>query len=53
MSKIPLRVYNQEIEEAIEQKQIEEAIAHCQHILKSYRYLPIVRKGIFRKSKIW
>jgi len=36
MTKIPLRAYNREIEEAIDQKQIEEAIAHCQHILKTF-----------------
>ena len=36
MTNIPLRAYNREIEEAIEQKQIEEAIAHCQHILKTF-----------------
>jgi len=36
MTKIPLRLYVQEIEEAINEKQIEEAIAHCRHVLKSY-----------------
>ena len=36
MTKVPLRVYNREIEEAINQKQIEEAIAHCRHILKTF-----------------
>jgi competence ComEA-like helix-hairpin-helix protein len=36
MTKIPLRAYNREIEEAIDQKQFEEAIAHCLHILKTY-----------------
>lgn len=36
MTKVPLRAYNREIEEAIDQKQIEEAIAHCIHILKSF-----------------
>ena len=36
MSKVPLRVYCSEIEDAIDQKQIEESIAHCHQILKSY-----------------
>jgi len=36
MTKIPLRLYIREIEEAIDEKQIEEAIAHCRHVLKSY-----------------
>jgi competence ComEA-like helix-hairpin-helix protein len=36
MAKVPLRVYLREIEEAIEQKQPDEAIAHCRHILKTY-----------------
>jgi competence ComEA-like helix-hairpin-helix protein len=46
MTTVPLRAYNREIEEAIDQKQIEEAIAHCLHILKifpkhvdTYRFL--------------
>lgn len=34
MAKTALRVYNREIEELIEHEQIEEAIAHCRHILK-------------------
>jgi tetratricopeptide (TPR) repeat protein len=36
MSKVALRVYNREIETLIDQEHIEEAIAHCQHILKLY-----------------
>lgn len=36
MSKVALRVYNREIETLIDQAHIEEAIAHCQHILKLY-----------------
>ena len=36
MSKIPLRAYNREIEEALEQKLVEEAIAHCLHVLKIF-----------------
>ncbi|MDX9992717.1 MAG: tetratricopeptide repeat protein, partial [Anaerolineales bacterium] len=36
MSKVALRVYNHEIESLIEQGQVDEAIAHCQHILKTY-----------------
>jgi len=34
MARIPLRVYNREIEGLIERGQIEEAIAHCKNILK-------------------
>ena len=36
MSKVALRVYNRDIEALIDQGHIEEAIAHCQHILKDY-----------------
>ncbi len=36
MAKIPLRAYTREIETAIDRKQIEEAIAHCRHILQFY-----------------
>ncbi len=36
MDKISLRVYNQEIEGLISGGQLEEAIAHCHHILDSY-----------------
>ncbi len=36
MAKIALRAYNQEIESLIEARQIDEAIAHCRHILKSF-----------------
>ncbi len=36
MSKIPLRAYVQEIESIIDQKQTEEAIAHCRHILQTF-----------------
>ncbi len=36
MSKIALRVYVREIETLIDQGHIEEAVAHCQHILKTY-----------------
>ncbi len=36
MAKIPLRTYIHEIETIIEQKQTEEAIAHCRHILLTY-----------------
>jgi tetratricopeptide (TPR) repeat protein/uncharacterized protein Smg (DUF494 family) len=36
MSKVALRVYNREIETLIDQGHLEEAIAHCQHILKIY-----------------
>jgi tetratricopeptide (TPR) repeat protein len=36
MAKIALRVYNREIESLIEGGQLDEAIAHCQHILKTF-----------------
>src|SRR5512140_1313651 len=36
MAKISLRMYNREIEGLVEQQRLEEAIAHCRHILKSY-----------------
>ena len=36
MTKVSLRVYNREIEGLIEGSQLEEAIAHCQHILKTF-----------------
>ena len=36
MSKVALRVYNREIETLIDQGHIDEAITHCQHILKTY-----------------
>ncbi|MEW6092783.1 MAG: tetratricopeptide repeat protein [Chloroflexota bacterium] len=36
MARISLRVYNREIEGMIEGGQLEEAVAHCQHILKTF-----------------
>ncbi len=36
MAKISLRMYTREIEGLVEQQRLEEAIAHCRHILKSY-----------------
>jgi tetratricopeptide (TPR) repeat protein len=36
MAKIPLRSYNREIEGLIDQGQTLEAVAHCQHILKTF-----------------
>jgi cytochrome c-type biogenesis protein CcmH/NrfG len=36
MAKVSLRVYNREIESMIETGQLDEAIAHCQHILKVF-----------------
>jgi len=36
MAKIALRVYNHEIEGLVEGGQLVEAIAHCQHILKTF-----------------
>jgi tetratricopeptide (TPR) repeat protein len=36
MSKVALRVYTREIESLIDQGHVEEAVAHCQHIIKTY-----------------
>ncbi|GAB4503682.1 MAG: hypothetical protein Fur0043_06740 [Anaerolineales bacterium] len=36
MAKVSLRTYNREIESLIEQGQLDEAIAHCRHILNIY-----------------
>jgi hypothetical protein len=36
MAKIPLRAYHREIESLIDQGQQDEALAHCDHILRSY-----------------
>jgi len=36
MAKVSLRVYNREIEGMIESGQLDEAVAHCQHILKTF-----------------
>ena len=36
MTKISLRVYNQDIEGLIDQNRLDEAIAHCRHILKTF-----------------
>ncbi len=36
MTKVPLRTYLREIEDAIEEGQTEEAIAHCRHILRTF-----------------
>lgn len=36
MAKIALRVYNHEIESLIEGGQVDEAIAHCQNVLKTF-----------------
>ncbi len=36
MDTVFLRVYNREIESMIEGGQLDEAVAHCQHILKTY-----------------
>ena len=36
MARISLRAYHREIEELIETRQYEQAIAHCRHILKYY-----------------
>ncbi len=44
MSKVALRVYNRDIETLIDQGHIDEAIAHCQHVLKIFpKYLEIYR----------
>ena len=36
MAKVSLRAYNREIEAMIDRGHLDEAIAHCQHILKTY-----------------
>ncbi len=36
MAKVTLRLYNREIESFIDHSQVDEAIAHCKHILQSY-----------------
>ncbi len=36
MAKVSLRSYNREIEQLIEQGHVDEAIAHCRHILKTF-----------------
>ncbi|MCB9112975.1 MAG: tetratricopeptide repeat protein [Anaerolineales bacterium] len=36
MAKVSLRIYNREIERLIEQGSIDEAIAHCRHILQTF-----------------
>jgi len=36
MAKVSLRIYNRDIERLIEQGQVDEAIAHCRHILKTF-----------------
>jgi competence ComEA-like helix-hairpin-helix protein len=36
MARISLRAYNREIENLIERSQIDQAIAHCRHILKTF-----------------
>ena len=36
MAKVSLRIYNREIEGLIEHGQLDEAIAHCRHILKTF-----------------
>jgi tetratricopeptide (TPR) repeat protein len=44
MAKVPLRVYNREIEELIDRGQTEEALAHCKHILQLYpKYIEAYR----------
>lgn len=36
MAKVSLRIYNREIERLIEQGNLDEAVAHCYHILKTF-----------------
>ncbi|HND49600.1 MAG TPA: tetratricopeptide repeat protein, partial [Anaerolineales bacterium] len=44
MAKVSLRIYNREIERLIEQGHMDEAIAHCRHILKIFpKYLETYR----------
>src|SRR5688500_19472057 len=36
MARVPLRAYNREIETMIDRGHLDEAIANCRHILKTY-----------------
>ena len=36
MAKVSLRAYNREIEAMIDRNHLDEAIAHCKHILKTF-----------------
>jgi len=36
MAKVSLRVYNQEIEKLVDRGQLDEAIAHCRHVLNTF-----------------
>ena len=36
MAKVSLRIYNREIERLVEQGNVDEAVAHCHHILKTF-----------------
>jgi len=36
MAKVSLRAYNREIETMIDRNNLDEAVAHCQHILKTF-----------------
>jgi len=45
MAKIPLRVYLREIEDAIDEGHIDEAVTHCRHILKIFpKQIDVYRK---------
>lgn len=44
MAKVTMRLYSREIESMIDHGKVEEAIAHCKHILQSYpKYIEIYR----------
>ena len=44
MAKVSLRIYNREIENLVENSQLDEAIAHCRHILNAFpKYLETYR----------
>ena len=53
MAKVSLRVYNREIESMIEGGRLDEAVAHCQHILQNLsharRDLPVAWVKAFSK----
>src|SRR5512146_2021475 len=36
MAKVSLRIYNREIESLIDQARLDEAVAHCRHILQTF-----------------
>jgi tetratricopeptide (TPR) repeat protein len=56
MAIIPLRAYNREIEGMIDNRQLDEAVAHCRHILATYpKYIASYRllgKALLEQQRI-